>query len=695
MNKGLNLVINFLSAAALYASLHLQWLAGFNIFFIIIWLGTLNLFTSSILSKIFNLPKNYIRLLGLFLDIFLLVFMGNIFTSWWAFNNLTFFVALILTSIFIVLWSYRFERITALPSIYFGHNDGFWHLKNWSVAILGGLLLWGYFVIKAVPSGQYLISPWQVLPVYFLVIIFLALLIMFSLIFSKRKVWLILISIILTSFLLHAYLLVYVEGFGGDRWRHLGSEKRILLEMAYQPTLLTNDIWYQSVAGVEIPQALIAGPKISYGFGWTLTIMLAKISKASIFDLDKYLILFLWSFFMPLIAFATAWQFKSKKVYSLLAAGLTLVFYLLQYYGAQTVPISFSALYFMFIIGGLLAYLKNKDLNILLFLTSLVVLSYFGYSLGFIVLGLSLVWLWSLRLKPLKKIMMFWLLGFTIAIVEGLSMFSSFNGNIAVTEIINNLFIKSNLLFFEHGQILVLPNIFSPYLALLITLFLISITLIFIFKLLKNKQAGSLFVAGLSLILIINFLSSWIFLDGLHTLGRRINIYLILLGLIILADGLNEFINTKVRAVVVVLALSLIGLLTYASGPVLEATVTTNDTYAMKYIWSQIQGQPKNYCILADTWPLLALEAYSAKELVAGNFPSDLDYNQNERVTLLRDFILNPSLEIIAEAMMITQTKTCFVMINYNNLDAVNLNLVKGLLGQPQIFGDNLVWEYK
>ena len=91
----------------------------------------------------------------------------------------------------------------------------------------------------------------------------------------------------------------------------------------------------------------------------------------------------------------------------------------------------------------------------------------------------------------------------------------------------------------------------------------------------------------------------------------------------------------------------------------------------------------------------MALEAYSAKEVVAGNFKSDFNYQQPERVGLLADFISQPSLDILNEALEATQTKSCFIMVDNDKLSKETIEKINGLLGQPQSFGSNLIWQYK
>ncbi|MDO8668767.1 MAG: hypothetical protein Q7K65_00555 [Candidatus Buchananbacteria bacterium] len=689
------LIINLISTAFVYFGLQLGWLISFNIIFFLAWLFSLNIFSALILSKIFSLPKIYLKILSLFLDIVLLGFIANISTSWLVFNNLSFLISLMATSLILFLWSYGLRNIKPLPQTYLGKNEGLWDFKSWLLIVFSVLTSAGFIVIFLVQTSAYLSSPWQVLPFWYALIILILLLFVFSLVFSKKKVWLILTSIIIISFLMHSYLLVYSQGFGGDKWRHLGSENRILSELAYQPTLLANDIWYKNIGGLNLPQALIAGPKISYGFEWSLAVTIAKIFQIDIFILDKYLILILWSLFLPLMAFILALQLKVKNRYALLASALTLIFYILQYYGSQTLPISFSALYFLFLISCFLSYVNNKQSGILLFLIFLTALSYFGYSLAFIILILSLIWSLAVSLKPLKKYLIFFASSLSIFIIELVSDFSSLKSQFSLREIIGAALVRGNFLFFEKGQFLPLALKYWPILSLIISLLLGGVLIASILKMLKEKKPTHLFLVGLGFILIINYLCSWIFLDGLHTLARRMNVFIVLVFIFVLAYGLSCFVSHKNKAVLAVLILSLVGFLTYSSGPILEAAVSGDDTLSMKYVWSQVYGEPKKYCVLANSWPLLALESYSAKEIIAGNFPSDFNYSQPERVNLLADFIKKPSLSLLDEAMIVTGTSSCFIVINYNSLNDVMIYQINNLLGQPKIFGQNLVWRYK
>ncbi|MEK7072799.1 MAG: hypothetical protein AAB969_04470, partial [Patescibacteria group bacterium] len=61
---------------------------------------------------------------------------------------------------------------------------------------------------------------------------------------------------------------------------------------------------------------------------------------------------------------------------------------------------------------------------------------------------------------------------------------------------------------------------------------------------------------------------------------------------------------------------------------------------------------------------------------------------------LFNNFILNPSLDILNEAINITKTKSCFVVVDYNIINQEKVYQINNLLGEPKIFGQNLVWGY-
>src|SRR3989338_2876792 len=407
MHQVIILLLNLLPTFLLFIGLERNWWSIVSIILFLVWLVSSAVLANSILTKVFSIPQVFIRLLGIFVVIIVLGFITNIFTSWLAFNNFFFLLSLIITDLILFLGSQIFSKVSRLKVPDFESNTPALKVGNLFIFSLFIFLIIGWNLIFSSVTGGYLTSPWQVLSIWYLLVSFLALLIIFTLAFSQRSLILTIIAIIAVSLMIHSYLLVYQEGFGGDRWRHLGSANRLLNELTYQPTLLTDNLWQRRIAGLDIPQALIARPKITYGFEWSLVMIIAKISKLSIFLIDKYLIVVLWSVFLPILILTVASEIwpsayaDRRKNYLLLSAVLTLTFYPLQYYGSQTLPISFAALNFLFLISCFLAYLKNPRPQLLILIIFLTILSYFGYSLAFIILVLALIWLLSFRLKPL------------------------------------------------------------------------------------------------------------------------------------------------------------------------------------------------------------------------------------------------------------------------------------------------------
>ena len=261
-------ILNLLLALGIFGSLKLAWPVGLSLILFLLWLALNSFLASQILIKIFSLPKIFIKILGVFTVIILLGFTANIFTAWLAFNNFFFLLSLVITGLVLFFWSKIFTKVSRsnVPDLAGDVNNI--KVSNLFIFSLPILLIIGWALIFSAVTGDYLSSPWQVISPWYLLASFLALLIIFALAFSRRSLILTIIVIIAVSLMIHSYSLVYQEGFGGDRWRHLGSENRILQELPYQPTLLTDNLWQKNILGINIPQALIAGPKLSYGFEW-------------------------------------------------------------------------------------------------------------------------------------------------------------------------------------------------------------------------------------------------------------------------------------------------------------------------------------------------------------------------------------------------------------------------------------------
>jgi len=151
-----------------------------------------------------------------------------------------------------------------------------------------------------------------------------------------------------------------------------------------------------------------------------------------------------------------------------------------------------------------------------------------------------------------------------------------------------------------------------------------------------------------------------------------------------------------------VIVLSFFATTVYISGPKFDA-VTGDELRAAKYVWSYFkensQDKEKNYCVIGNTWPLLALEGVSGEYIIAGGFPVYQEYAQPERVSLFENLNRSPHINDFKKALKITQANSCFFMtedrwITQGRKQKVIESLNK-IAGQPTIIGDVYIWYYQ
>lgn len=683
------LIFNFILPFAIFGLLHYGHVFYLPILMFVVWLICNTFLLSGAMTSIFPLSKPYPQMLSCFMAIFILGLFVNIFCVFFVLNNFTILLALLLSAINSVFWLWVFERDMGVE---ISLGDG--RMLNGSIiypVIFIVLAVTGFVSIYVSITKQFIISPWQVLPIWYLVVVFFSALIVFLMVLGKQRIIWTLIFIIIFSFLLHSYLLVYSNGFGGDRWRHLGSEYRIMRGLEYQPTLLAKDIWYSSIGPVKIPRALIDGPKLSYGLEWSINVMTSKISGIDVFYLDKYLMIILWSIFVPLLFFILALGLWPNKQFALLSSALTGAFYIFQYYGSHSLPISYGWLPFVFLACSWVFYLRRptgKHLGFNIFFTALI---YFSYSLSFIFGALMLLVAMAFRFGGRwAKIFSVVVASLSIFVLE---MFSS--------KIVNNFswinwWRESNLLFFNFrsysGLVHYLNYVNYLYYFFSILFFIFAAVCFVIW--IKKKEVQFKFLGWMLFAAVMNYFLCWNFLSGLHTLSRRLNIFILVFAIFLLAWSVIKL-REKIRIsylTVILLSLLLVG--AYYSGPFQDVSANSDDVIAAKYLWQEIQDNPSDYCVLSYTSELLALEAYSGKEIVAGNFPSDFNHQQAERVKYLDLAINEPSLEVFKEARKISGRNVCFLSLQINRLTSDKIEKINSVLGKGELFGNIIIWQF-
>ena len=654
-----------------------------------LWLVNTAFLATRIIKKILPDYPAINFLLGIFVSLWLVGSVANIFCSWLVFNNLTILLSLIITVVILVIGD-LFGKNYPVQQVEI-ENSPRWGFSNWWLGLLLALLAGGFWLIWRSISGGHLISPWQVLPNWYGLMALLIFILSGFLVFSRRSRGLVLLVIILVSILMHSYLLVYNNGFGADRWRHLGSEIRLAQGLEYQPTLLTNNLWWSNIGPLNVPRALIDGPKLSYGFQWTLTLIGSKVFGVNLLDLDKYLVLILWSVFLPLLVFVLALGVWPQKQFALLAALGSSSFYLLQYYGSQTLPASLGLLSFVLFLVFII-YFENKKNNLALWcaIASLVGM-YFGYSLAFI---LALAVLVIIGLSRLKSPAKYFFMGLASLIIFFIELFSQ-RGKILINYDILAFWRDGNLALFDWGKYL--PHGWGGSLWLLAV---INIVVVLIYGLAlwsrgnrKNKEWR--IICWVMIMMFINYLLSWQLLAGEHTLSRRLTLFVAPVLVLLVAWLMTVYGHkNKAGAILAIILFSVFSSLAYISGPVVNISISDNDVATAKYIWLKINGHYGDYCVLSGDSQVLPLEALSGKEVIAGNFPNGSNHQQPERSQLLTQAINNPSTSTFESALNFSKKKQCFLVLDRMIINQSKLVTINNILGQPETANDKYIWQF-
>ena len=609
--------------------------------------------------------------------------------------------------------------------------------------IVFGVFFWLFFFFLLFYSrtGQYIRSPWTVIhPLYLYAwagIIFMT----GCLVFSKIKLKYFLIIIVLMSFLTHAYLLIpYKSGFGGDKWRHIGAAKSLMQGNAYKPSLLDEEITYKEFGSFKIPEVFIAGNKTSYANMWGMTIALSWLLGVDVFYIDLILGIILFSLFLPYLLLKIGSFISQKKTFLFLFVLSSFLFYPLQAYASITVPMSFAFLPFLFSLIFLLKYFSEKfsSKKLFYYLLFFSIFLYFNYIL-YLILFIEILFLLILfknisfkKLSSIKIILLlvgcFMLLLFFIPILDTYNNYSWFKDDIpsigkSFKEFSKNI-LYSNVIFprsygFEQDNWLyattglnlsrsILSEILPWNFILTPLLWVIILFGIIFYKKLKQPKIVILFLFLLILVFASQMIATY-FMEGNHIFSKRLVIFSSFLVMILLSWGGHQLVENlslkffSFKAIVYLLALffSLVATSVYMSGPKFQV-VTADEYQSAKYVWQAIESEVSetgNACVLANTWPLLALEAVSSRQILTGGFPFYYEYRQPERVQLFQNMNESPSVRYLDKSIEITKSKNCYFMtesrwILFDKREEIVEQIDKIIGGHINI-GKVMIWKYQ
>lgn len=574
----------------------------------LISVGLVGSLAARVVAKIFPFSRGESFFYGIILSLVSFGLVGSVFTSWFKYDFWLMWLSLMLTAVLFFL----FNKLIKVPLSEIQQKIVTTDNKDWSRivwVIVYLVMVSGVISAILLAKGEKMFSPWEALPWWFIISALAGFIFIFWSIVQKVNPKKVLWSIIALSFLVHSYLLVYQNGFGGDRFRHLGSENRLLQGLDYQPTLLTKDLWMVNLGPFKIPQALVDRAKTSYSFQWSIEAFTSQLTGVGVFQINKFFLPISWSLVFTFLSYLIGLLIFSDRNKALIPAVIANGFYLLQYYGAQGLPASYGILVVLAIMPIWLTYLKTGEKKILLLAGALTALSYFNYSLSFltlIALGfLSLAMLrgrsWGVVASVFISLFMFGL-----ELFDG-NHFDFFLGKIRSTWSAGNLLYFNSLSRFSFVNVDLLEII-----DILFVIFFIFVSLFALWRCWAKKDSLHLTLCLMFFSLISTYVFSWALLSGEHSLARRLTLFSSVFFIFILAEPIHNLLVGK-KSQLAVIGLSTLFVINFYSGPVLKVNVSDRDREKAEAIWKDISRLDSYPCIEDDLEVILALEAVSAK----------------------------------------------------------------------------------
>ena len=672
---------------------------------------------SVVLSKFFNFSHRAwrVKILGMFFSLSVLGLISSL-----ALNTVG-FSAFIISSVFFIsglifvtfqIWAGGAKNNPAEMD-----NPGWEVIEEVPQAKVGTLAFiilaaFGFYLLYSARAGMAISSPWQIVDPIYLTVFAAATLILGFLIFSNIKAKTILFLLFVLSLLLHSYLpLTHKLLYGADGWRHLAVESQLAQTDSLQ-------VVSYAQGSQSLVQFLNPG-KYSYGALWGTTVILSRLLNLDLLWLNAWLAPILWSILLPILLFELGMSLNWGKKESLFFAWLGMLPFAWQAGGSFSLPSSLGFLWGLFLILLLVKSLKEtrKEQKIILVIAG--ALSFFGYALYFILFWLAWLVLQTSKIKhKLKMTAGFVATVLFIPLLEIISGYSHFDRGVnfltQIKQFIGNFtayYLASgprphdiavgNIIFNQTPAYAFVPNFLTswPWWLFIFMLVFWALAVVGIWFSLKRGEHEHRWLAILSIGLTASYFISRYLLAGEQILSRRLEPVLALLFLTLVFVALkqiifkNEFQLKYYKSIYgVILAVFIFSVAItagYSLGPDTYA-VSESEYAAMNYVWQKEQTAVKP-CVLADTYPLLALEAISAKKIVGGGWPINEYFAQPEKDKYFMALNKNFSLDLWNETLAVAKADHCWFITDVSLLTK-NDFIYETMPLDAKIFGKTIVW---
>ncbi|KKR34501.1 MAG: hypothetical protein UT67_C0014G0013 [Candidatus Magasanikbacteria bacterium GW2011_GWA2_40_10] len=254
-----------------------------------------------------------------------------------------------------------------------------------------------------------------------------------------------------------------------------------------------------------------------------------------------------------------------------------------------------------------------------------------------------------------------------------------------------------NILFNQIPSFAFTSNVLTERLWWLPVFVLAAVGFIVLGIIKNRKDLIYKFILAIFSILLTSYFLSFYLLSGERLLSRRLDATLAFLFLILLfygiipllprgGDGGVAGVSGRVKYPIInyclIFILSLAITASYTLGPD-TFTVSSNQFTAAKYVWSQ-EKDSGTHCVVGGTYPLLALEAVSDKEIIGGGFPIDASFGQPKREELYKQMNIAINNNVLSMSRFFTQSDHCWFIGDRDNFQKQGILNV----GDFKIFGD-------
>ena len=586
------------------------------------------------------------------------------------------------------------------------------------------LVVYGFYLLISSSTHSAVLTPWQTIKPIFIYIFALAAFIIGVLICTKFSHKYLLVYLIALSFLQHSYLPLTSELlYGADSWRHIATEERILRGEQITSPVISD--------GSPKTQLTTLIGTVAYSQMWGVSVLFSKVMSLDLITINKWLMPILWSLILPVILFEIGRSFGWSRRRSLVLVWLSLLPFAWQVGGAFTLPVNFGFLVWLFAQMLMFKRSERPETNQLIYLVIFGVIISFGYTLYALIFwaGMLLFELirWRLDFTRVQVGVMILFGALLLPLVEWKFGYGFLSSNISFWDnckqtigTFTGYYLASgprphdittgNIIINQTPAYAFVKNIFISS-RWWIVAFMTAFWFLFIYGIWASLQKGFeslpdypgekpvnihrsnycwLLIFGLSLLL--GYIISRYFLPGEHLLTRRLDpvlAFLILTIFFVAVSGLSMLNNYKYIVPVAFLIGTAILSASYSLGPDTRS-VGTDEFKAVNYIAEQTKSDDK-YCVVGNTYVLLALEASTRGRIVGGGFPISHNFEQPE-LSKLQMNLDDISVVQVREALKITGAKKCYLITKTDGL--ISYFIVTGKNTTSTEFNSIKVWEY-